>query len=259
MTTKDPIATLIADTEAVQEEPGDFQVGDRVRNPGPPSETMPNGVPGSVVSDLLSAGHTILYDTITREPSVVNHNMLFTQLEAKRDDGSLVFTRIKPSEPPWRGNFKCFLHKDQPDRAHYDRMGFKTCKKATMPNQYQADNHARNRHRDEWRAVEAERESRERKEDRDAQQAMIRAVSVQGTLEQPPVAPVGVRVPDTSAVTIVPSTDIPPPDNVIPVQDLVFTPVPRSGQCELCDWASTATKSPSRKAALKRHIASAHS
>ena len=77
---------------------------------------------------------------------------------------------------------------------------------------------------------------------------MIRAVSVQGILEQPP-----------SAVTIVPSTDIPPPDNVIPVQDLVFTPVPRSGQCELCDWASTATKSPSRKAALKRHIASAHS
>jgi hypothetical protein len=244
MTTKDPIATLIEDTEAVEREPGDFQAGDRVRDPGPPSVTMPDGVPGSVVADLLSAGHTILYDTITREPSVVNNNMLFTQLESRREDGSRAFTRIKPIEPPWRGSFKCFLHEDQPDRARYDSMGFPTCKKATMPNQYQADNHARNRHRDEWRAVEAEREIRERREDREAQQAMVNAVATQGVLIQPSAMPVDVTATDAT--------------NVRPVQDIISSPAIRSGQCQQCNWASTAPKSPSRKSALKRHIASVH-
>ena len=168
-----PIDQLIRDTESL--EPGDFQAGDYIREPVAEAQNKPE-VGGMVVSDLASAGYTILYDTITREPSYVNNNMLLSQLRAVREDGSLVFTQTKPSQGPWRGSIKCFLHPSQPDRARYDDMGFPSCIKATLPNKYQAENHARNRHRDEWRAVEAEREIAEREEERQLQRDMTAAL-----------------------------------------------------------------------------------
>jgi hypothetical protein len=168
-----PIDQLIKDTQSL--EPGDFQAGDYIREPVAEAANKPE-VGGMVVSDLESAGYTILYDTITREPSYVNNNMLLPQLKVVRDDGSFVFTRAKPSKGPWRGTIKCFLHPGQPDRSRYDEMGFPSCNKASLPNKYQAENHARNRHRDEWRAVEAERETLEREEERQLQRDMTSAL-----------------------------------------------------------------------------------
>jgi hypothetical protein len=180
------IDKLISDTEAL--EPGDVQPGLYVRKPASESQESPE-VAGMVVSDLESAGYTVLYDRVSREPSIVNNNAVIMQLKQLRDDGTPVFTDIKPVTGPWRGDIKCFLHGDQPERARYTKMGFPVCKKSTLPNQYQAENHARNRHRDEWRAVEAEREFNERKEDREAQRAMMEAVSPQvATAPATPVA-----------------------------------------------------------------------
>lgn len=236
MTTKH-IDRLLADTASLGE-PGDVQAGDYVRKPGGESADKAAGM---VVSDLASAGWSILYDTITREPSTVNNNMKSAQLGVRREDGTLVFTEIKPPEGPRRGNIKCFLHKDQPDRAKYAAMGFAACRKNTLPNQFQAENHARHKHREEWRAVEAEREARERSEDRAAQLAMVRAVgnaTVGSSFEA--VAPAAVAT-------------------VAPVVEAVAgSPVQRSGECSQCEWYSSAKKSGARKNSLKQHIARAH-
>ena len=220
------VSKLIKDTAAL--EPGDVQAGDYVRKPAAETEDKPE-LAGMVVADMVSAGWTTLYDTITREPSTVNNNMKAAQLKVRRPDGTLVFTDVKPSEGPRRGSIKCFLHEDQPDRPRYAAMGFDACAKATLPNQFQAENHARNKHRDEWNAVEAEQKSRERREDRESQQALFRAVA-----GGPPAAVAPVMRSEVGALSIDPSG--------------------RSGQCKQCDWRSEARKSSVRKGSLKQHM-----
>ena len=167
------VNSLIEETLAL--EPGGIQKGDFIRRPEAEGEDKPE-VAGMIISDLASAGYTYIYDTITREPSLCNNNMLSSQLLLKRDNGTPVFTRAKPEVPAWRGTFRCFLHDASVDRKLFNTMGLPVCKKGTLPNQFQADNHARNKHRDEWAAVSAMRESAERAEDREAQKLMMSAI-----------------------------------------------------------------------------------
>lgn len=181
-----PVETLLKATDAL--EPGDLKEGDFVRAPAAETEKAPEK-PGMIVSGVVSAGYSILYDTISREPSTVNNNMVAAQLRVRRPDGSPVFTRMQPVAGPWRGTIICFLHKEHPDRAKHDAMGFPVCRKQTLPNLFQAENHARNRHRDEWRAVEAEREAIERREDRAAQTALLNAVAGDRAVVAPVVSP----------------------------------------------------------------------
>jgi hypothetical protein len=232
--TTEAIEKLAQDTEAV--EPGDFKPGDYVQRPEGESEEHPDGRPGMMISDLVSAGHVLLYDTRTSEPSVVNRNMRAAQLKARRPDGSLVFTLVKPAKEPWRGSIKCFLHKEQPAWPKYEAMGFKSCAKATLPSRFQADNHAKNRHRDEWAAVEAEREAVEKREDRAANRALLELVRGNGA--QAPS-----EIVDTSTV------EAGPPAVVAPI----------SGQCIECDWRSQARTNANRKVGLKQHVGRAHS
>jgi hypothetical protein len=230
--TTTPIEQLIQDTEGVAE-PGDFQAGDSVRKAEGPSENNPDGVGGMIVSDLESAGWVTLYDTVTFEAYSVNRNMAAAQLKVRREDGTLVFQVNKPGDP-WRGSVKCFLHPDQPEREHYTTMGFRVCPKATMPNMFQAENHARNKHRDEWNAVEAEREARERREDREAQIAILQSLAARNVVETNDLVE----------------------DELDEVEETVVTV--RTGQCELCDWYSDARKSQSRKSSLSQHMARQH-
>ena len=224
--TMTPLDQLVHDVEAIETgEPGDIQAGTYVQKPQAGGDETDPGKPGAMVTDLVSAGYSILYDTRSAEASVVNNNMVPSQLKATRVDGSLVFQRNKPPFEPWRGSIKCFLHKDSPDRAKYDEMGFGVCAKETLPNVFQAENHARNRHRDEWRAVESDRGAREREEDRAVQRALLQSVA--GRTE------VNVAVAE-------------PPVQV------------QSGQCVQCDWKSDARKRASRKMSLARHVEQAH-
>ena len=164
------VEKLIAETENL--EPGDegTKIGKMIQAPTADR-------PGMVLADLDSAGYTRVWDTVTREESLINNNMLPAQLAVKRMDGTPIFTRARPEKPPWRGAYKCFLHFTDPHRALYDSMGFTTCNKATMPNQFQAENHNRNRHREEWRAVVAMRELEQREQDRAVQNALLEAVT----------------------------------------------------------------------------------
>ena len=232
-----PVEQLIKDTANL--EPGDIHAGDYIRKPEAETDEAPS-VPGSMITDLKSAGYTTLYDTETRESSLVNNNMLATQLKVKRIDGSLVFTRVQPAEGPWRGNILCFLHEDQPERAKYAAMGFSACRKSSLPNRFQAANHARNKHRYEWKAVEDEREARERREDRQVQRELLRSVT--------PAQAVPVAEPPLVS------------DKVIQDEPLTNLPAPavKSGQCDQCGWKSDAKRSSSRKMSLRRHIGSAH-
>ena len=152
-------------------EPGLMRVGDFVQE----AHSSGDGEykPPMIITDLSTAGWVLIYDTETREPSLCNRNAVPSQLKELRPNGLSVFTLLKPKEGPWRGDIKCFLHADQPDRARLDDLGFPTCRKATLPNVYQAGLHAEYKHRNEWAAVREEKEREQADEDRLIQRELL--------------------------------------------------------------------------------------
>jgi hypothetical protein len=173
-----PIEQLVQDTL----EPGDFQPGTYIRRPQneviDSEGNLTAEMPGMVVVDLQSAGWTYLYDTKTREASLCNNNAILAQLSCKREDGSLVFTRTKPSTPPWRGTYKCILHSESRGALPEDlQASFRFCSKANIPNEHEVMMHMQHRHRNEWLAIERAREERERREDREIQRQMAEALT----------------------------------------------------------------------------------
>ena len=137
-----------------------------------------SNLPAPVVTAALqSAGHAFIYDTVTREQSVTNRDMLPGALKKTRDDGSAVFTTKKPDLPPDRGTLKCMLHADAPDRDRYTELGFPTCHKSNLHTRYSVMSHMQRRHRREWASLEQQRVERERNEDRELQHATLAALS----------------------------------------------------------------------------------
>jgi hypothetical protein len=137
-----------------------------------------SSLPAPVVTAALqSAGYAFIYDTITREQSVTNRDMLPGALKKTRDDGSAVFTTRKPDRPPDRGELTCMLHADAPDRDRYDTLGFPSCPKSNLHTQYDVTVHMQRRHRREWASLEQQRVERERNEDRELQHATLAALS----------------------------------------------------------------------------------
>lgn len=131
-----------------------------------------------MATEIKSAGYVYIYDTRTGDRSLCNRNMLVQHLKKKRDDGSLVFTTKDPEFRPPKGTLKCMLHKDSPDRAHYDELGLATCTKNNLKSKYQVIRHMQKRHKMEWETIEQERKDREREDDRDFQRLLMdRALS----------------------------------------------------------------------------------
>jgi hypothetical protein len=188
-----PLDTLVEATEAV--EPG-LNVGDFVQEPVAESVDPEGNViaskPGMIVTDLDSAGWTILYDTISGEPSVVNNNAVSTQLRYKRPGESKpAFTRLKPKNEPWRGSIRCMLHAGRPDYEELRRRGItqKGCPKATIPNEYELQQHMKNKHGREWATLEEERERSERAEDRALQREIYQRLSANSAPGSPTLSP----------------------------------------------------------------------
>lgn len=130
-----------------------------------------------VVSQVSSAGYYWIYDTRTGERSKANKNMIPQLLRAKRPDGSLIFTITKPPFEPKRGTIKCMLHKDDPNRKHYDEMGLPTCIAGSIPSKHQLVVHMQKKHKTAWEAIEYERKERERQEDRELQKSLLSRAS----------------------------------------------------------------------------------
>ena len=126
-----------------------------------------------IASELKSAGYVYIYDTRTGDRSLCNRNMLPQHLKKKRPDGSTVFTTVNPGIETKKGTFKCLLHADSPDRAHYDELGFATCKKANLTSRFQVMRHMQKRHKMEWAAIEQERIDAKEQADRDFQRMVM--------------------------------------------------------------------------------------
>ena len=125
-------------------------------------------------------GRVFIYDTLTREQSEVLLTMLPQMMRKVRPDGTKVFTEIKPNEGPVRGNLKCKLHADDPNRAYYDTLGLPVCRKSNLTAPFHVIRHMKSRHKVEWEILEQARKDeeiarreRERLEDREFQRSLM--------------------------------------------------------------------------------------
>ena len=167
-----------------------IQEAEKAGEPGGVQRVVHRGddeVPAAIAqASLQSAGWVYIYDRKSGEQSVINRNMLPRALQKQWPDGTPVFTTRKPTIGPVRGTLKCMLHADDPDRKHYDELGFTTCKKSNLRSPYEVRRHMQKRHKAEWAAIQEEREERKRQEDRDFQRELLgRAKPVIGTPEAP--------------------------------------------------------------------------
>jgi len=167
-----------------------LQRAERADEPGDPNKIVQKGddeTPPTVVTTLKSAGYSYIYDTETRERSLINNNMLPSALKKKRPDGSSVFTAIKPDELPKRGAYKCMLHPDNPNREYYDSLGLPVCLKANLTAPFQVRRHMQKRHRMEYEALEEERLQAEKDRSTKLQESLIMAVG--GKMPEPTATP----------------------------------------------------------------------
>ena len=156
-----------------------------------PGELKP-GVPISesdgmtmTTAELQSAGYVYVYDTRTGDRSVVNRNMLQSQLEKRHEDGSFIFsTRFPDGVKLISGTLKCFLHADDPNRDRYDQMGLIRCIKADFLNELDRENHLRRRHPRAWATLENERTRSEREAERLERIALTETLRNMNTTEK---------------------------------------------------------------------------
>jgi len=130
-----------------------------------------------IVREITSAGYVYVWDTKSFEKIPILYYMLPAKMRERRPDGSYRFTTNEPKEKPYRGSIKCFLHKDDPNRKHYDELGFRYCTKENLTNPYQRERHMQMKHSKEWASIENEKKEKERLEDRELQRAILGRVA----------------------------------------------------------------------------------
>jgi len=170
MTTEKSLEELLIDAEEVNE-PGSLREG-RLLHSGNDEVPMPMGV-----ASLEFGGHVYVYHTQTGGRSRINSNMLAMQLTKTLADGRRAFTTEKPPFEPEKGTIKCMLHADDPNRAHYDALGFATCPKQYIPSQYQLQRHMTGRHRMEYATIAEEADRAEKAEEREFQRMLLQAAA----------------------------------------------------------------------------------
>ena len=129
-------------------------------------------------TELRSAGWVYVYNNLTGSRSTVNRNMLQQQLQKRREDGSYIFTTQKPDIEPSMGSIKCVLHKDNPNREHYNRLGLPTCRKSNIVASHDLRIHMEKRHRREWATIDGERIEKERKQELERGDQLAEAIKL---------------------------------------------------------------------------------
>ena len=125
------------------------------------------------VAELRSGKYFYIWETDTGEKVPCLGYMLGQKLRQKLPNGKYRFTTVEPSIRPKRGTLKCRLHADDPEGKHFDALGFRTCQKSNITNQYQLEQHMKKRHPQEYEAIEKERKDKEREEDRALQRLLL--------------------------------------------------------------------------------------
>ena len=175
MTTPEFIEELMQEVEEA-EEPGNLREGQVLHRS---NDDMPLGVQ---VASVASAGHVFIYNTKTGDRSKTNRNMLEDQLrKVFPEDGTRVYTTVKPPFEPPRGTYHCLLHAANAEREHYDQMGLATCTKDDLASEYQVQRHMERRHRMEWATIGEERDRAEKDEERRFQRTLMAAIAQVGT------------------------------------------------------------------------------
>ena len=168
MTQQKSIQEELRDAEAA-EEPGNLKPGTVLGSS--------NGLT-MTASELQSAGYVYVYDNRTGDRSVVNRNMLEQQLNKTREDGSYIFTTQKPPFERVYGTVKCILHKDDPNRETYDRMGLAVCTKDNLTATHDLRVHMEKRHPREWATIDGERIEEDRVRERERQDNLVEAIKI---------------------------------------------------------------------------------
>ena len=138
---------------------------------------IPAGV-GMRFHSLTEAGWVYVYHQQTGDRSIINRNMLQQQLLKELPGGKKAFGITPPKDArnnlitPLVGEYKCLLHKDDPDRAYYDRQGFAVCLREGIPSVHAQRQHMAKKHKVEWDTIKEGRKDIEKKEDKDFQRAL---------------------------------------------------------------------------------------
>ena len=207
MTTIAPERTADREWEALLAEQGDavepasyrgvepdgyLKTGDII-NRGDTSET-----PAPMkISDLKFKGYVQVWDNVTGNESLTPWWLLWQTMRLRREDGTAMFTRINPHIPPDHGeDLFCPLNPKAPADQRFIGGGFKACRKQHIPNEDAQLKHVQSKHSRAYAAMERNRVTRERAEDRALQQEMVR--SQQAAME----ALAGAMGPRVQAATI---------------------------------------------------------
>ena len=148
------------------------------------------GIP-TVVHELKSSGYVYVWDTKTFERVPILHYMVPIKMRQKYLDGTWRFTEVKPKQEPKQGKVKCLLHADNPDRAHYDELGLKACRKSNITNPFQLQMHMKKKHPQEMATIEAEKKEKEMQEERELRRLLLQT---QAGIQRPMRGEVDVRV-----------------------------------------------------------------
>ena len=189
-----------------------------------------------IVEEASSAGKSVVYDIRNGEASIVNNNMLSTQLgKTDPETGKRIFTTRKADAPPViRGAYLCLLHENHPDREYHKTLGLGTCNKSNLRTMLDVRTHAQNRHRNEWAAITEARD-----QEREDQERKIRELTISQLM------------PSSSSEAI---TDVTQPVEAVPAPEVpVEVWKTSSGTCPQCEWTNSAAKGRSRTAAYYIH------
>lgn len=166
-------------------------------------EEMANGRPLNVgieqssdlsVNAIVNDKDTrVVYDRRTGEPSRVKayegNDTLQNMLQKVDSDpnskhyGKRIFTLNSPEQRPElfyeikvKGSTPCILNENHPRFAEFRAMGFGTCPRGDLPNEQEADRHAKVAHMRAYPAIKELDEKRAAQEQRDTMNALLAAL-----------------------------------------------------------------------------------
>ncbi len=248
MVTRDETTSVnMVDGKSVEELALDAESAIRDGMKNDDTVAIESGLAGKV--EMLDAGHSWVYDVRNYQRSKINNNMLRSQLQKTDTDvtsahyGRRVFTTENLEAKglrPVKGTFKCFLHKDSPDREKWNQMGYAVCPAGSLASPSNQESHAKRTHKAEWAAIQAEAErTRQQKADQLADLNIAALLRAQGiTPEAPVAAPVA-----AAPVVVAPVVAAQPEEE--------FSP--SSGTCPKCDWTNDSPKPQSRRMSFFHH------
>lgn len=144
---------------------------------------LEDGVKGKM--DVEHPGRVFVYDIRTGERSEVLAHPDYLRAQLLKTDrdplsphfGKRIFTTVKPTIEPFRGAALCPLHKDHRDSPRYRALGLRTCPKASLLNEREAQSHMELKHKREWGTIEAERKRMIEDEERELRRLNIESLS----------------------------------------------------------------------------------